>query len=275
MKPAIASLAWIALAISLGCVPLSAQLQNNSEKQLTCENSGYDSDRPRHCEIREQNVASIGRLTVDANRNGGISIKGAIRGDVLVRARIESQADTASAAAALASQVTIDGSGGQVRANGPETLNNAWWSVSYEIFVPQNTDLALKTYNGGLTISDVKGQIRFEGHNGGIHLRRVAGDVSGSTVNGGIHAELAGSTWDGSQLELATHNGGVTVSMPSNYSAHIQAETGNGSVHSDFPVSIAGNLRPKQLDFHIGGSGPLIHVTTTNGGISLKHAEAQ
>ncbi len=276
MKPAMTSAAWIALAVSLGSVPSLAQMQNNTEKHLTCENGGYDSDRARHCEIREQTVPAIGRLTVDANRNGGISIKGALRGDVLVRARVESQADTQSAAAALASQVSIDGSGGQVRATGPDRINNSWWSVSYEIFVPQNTDLTLTTYNGGLTISDVRGQIRFEGHNGGITLKRVAGDVSGSTVNGGIHAELAGSTWDGRQLDLTTHNGGVTVSMPPNYSAHIQAETGNGGVHSDFPVSLPpGNMRPRQLDFHIGGSGPLIHVATTNGGISLKQAQSQ
>ena len=33
------------------------------------------------------------------------------------------------------------------------------WSVSYEIFVPRNADLALRTHNGGISISDVRGKI--------------------------------------------------------------------------------------------------------------------
>jgi hypothetical protein len=272
MKSLITSAAWIGLAVSL---PLCAQAQGNNEKQMTCENGGYDGDRARHCEIREQSVASIGQLTVDAGRNGGATVKGWQRGDVLVRARVEASGDTQSAAAAMASQVFIDSSGGQVRANGPEAANNNWWSVSYEIFVPQNTDLNLTSHNGGLTISDVRGQIHFQVNNGGVHLKRVGGDVSGSTVNGGVNVELAGVTWEGRQLDVTTRNGGVTLAMPSAYSAHIQAETEHGGVQSDFPITVQGEVRPRRLDLHLGASGPLIHVATTNGQVRLKKAEAQ
>ena len=65
------SAAWIGLAVFTGGVPLLAQLQNNSDKQMTCSNGGYDRDRARHCEIREQSLPSIGRLTIDASPNGG------------------------------------------------------------------------------------------------------------------------------------------------------------------------------------------------------------
>ena len=275
MRSVLTGAAWIGLAAATAGIPLLAQLQDNSEKQLTCQNGGYDSDRARHCEIREQTVASIGRLSVDAGRNGGATVKGWLRGDTLVRARVEASADTEAAAAALASQVSIDTSGGQVHAIGPESVNNSGWSVSYEIFVPQNTDLTLKAHNGGITISDVRGQIRFDGNNGGVHLTRVAGDVSGATVNGGIQVELTGSIWDGRQLEVSTRNGGVTVAMPSYYSAHVQAETQNGGVHSDFPVMLESNARPRKLDFNVGAGGPLIHISTTNGGVTLKSTAAR
>src|SRR5262249_3194339 len=53
--------------------------------------------------------------------------------------------------------------GGQVHSTGPDNPNDAGWSVRYEIFAPQTTDLNIKTDNGGITISDVRGQIRFEG----------------------------------------------------------------------------------------------------------------
>jgi hypothetical protein len=277
MRSAVTCAAWIGVAVLAAGGPLLAQLRDNNEKQMTCQNGSYDSDGVRHCEIREQTVAAIGRLSVDANRNGGVTVKGWLRNEVLVRARVEASAENEGAAANLASRVSIDGSGGQVRANGPESVdnNNSWWSVSYEIFVPQNTDLNLTARNGGINISDVRGQIRFEGRNGGVHLRRLAGDVSGSTANGGVQAELTGTTWDGRQLEVTTRNGGVSVTMPSSYSARIQAESERGGFQSDFPVSVQGNMRPRRLDFNVGGGGPLIHVTTTNGRVTFTRAESQ
>jgi hypothetical protein len=275
MRTLLKGTAWIGLAITTAGIPILAQLQDNSEKQMTCQNGSHATEGARHCEIREQAVPSIGRLSVDASPNGGVTVKGWLRGDVLVRARVEASGENEAAAAILASRVSIDGTGGQVRANGPQSVDNSWWSVSYEIFVPQATDLSLKTHNGGMTISDVRGQIRFDGNNGGVRLKRVAGDVSGATVNGGVQVDLTGAIWDGRQLEVGTRNGGVTVTMPSHYSAHVQAETENGGIRSDFPVTLDNSVRPRRLDTNLGSGGPLIHITTRNGGVRLKNAEAQ
>jgi len=275
MKSLLSSAAWIGLTVSLAGLPLTAQLQDNSEKQLTCQNGGSDGEYARHCEIREQSLPATGSLKIDAGQNGGATVKGWLRSGILVRARVEASGDTAAAAAAVARQVSIDGSGGQVRALGPEPVNNSWWSVSYEIFVPQNSDLTLKAQNGGVTISDVRGEIHFDAVNGGVHLRRVAGDVSGATVNGGIQVELAGTIWDGRHMEVSTQNGGVTIAMPSYYSAHIQAETRSGRVQSDFPIAAQGDLTSRRLDFALGSGGPLIHVSTENGGVRLKRTETQ
>ena len=273
MRSVLTNVAWIGLAVSTAGFPLLAQLQDNNEKQMTCANGGNDSDRARHCEIREVSLPSIGRLNIDAGQNGGATVKGWSRGDVLVRARIDASGENEAAAGITASRVTIDGSGGQVRAMGPEQTNGSWWSVSYEIFVPQVTDLSLKTNNGGITISDLRGQIHFDANNGGVHLKRVVGDVSGATVNGGIQVDLAGAAWDGRQMELSTHNGGVTVAMPAHYSARIQAETGMGRIQSDFPLPQEANGRSQRLDFSVGGGGAPIHITTGNGSIRLKRTE--
>ena len=275
MRSAVTCAAWIWIgAVAVGG-PSLAQLRDNSEKQMACQGGGYDSDGVRHCEMREQTVPAIGRLSVDASRNGGVTVKGWLRNEVLVRARVEASADNEGAAANLARRVSVDSSGGQVRATGPESIdnNNSWWSVSYEIFVPQNTDLTTTARNGGITISDVRGQIRFAGRNGGVHLKRLAGDVSGSTVNGGVQVELTGTIWDGRQLEVKTRNGGVNVTMPSSYSARVQAESERVGFQSDFPVTVEGNVRTRRLDFNVGAGGPLIRVTTTNGRVSFTRAE--
>jgi hypothetical protein len=249
-------------------------MQNNTEKQMTCDNRGYDGDRVRHCDIREQTLPSVGRLSVEGH-NGGATVKGWLRNDVLVRARVDSAADTRAAADLLANQVSIDSGGGQVRSVGPESVDNSWWSVSYEIFVPAATDLSVKTHNGGVTISDVRGQIHFDAHNGGVHLTRVAGDVGGATHNGGVQVDLMGSVWDGRQLDVSTYNGGITVAMPSGYSAHVQAETSSGRIQSDFPVTVTGEVRPRRLDTYIGSGGPLLRLTTHNGHVTLKSAGSQ
>jgi len=264
-----------AVALLSLSVPLIAQLRDNTERQLTCTNRGYNNDRPRHCELREQTLPSIGRLNIDAGQNGGTTVKGWLRGDVLVRARIEASADTEGAAAIMTSRVLIDGSGGQVRASGPDPAQNSGWSITYEIFVPQTTDLTLKTFNGGINISDVRGRLTFEGMNGGVHLARVAGEITGRTVNGGIDVELAAGS-DARQMELSTVNGGVTVAMPANYSARVQTETGMGRVQSDFPLPPdGGNARSHRMDFSIGAGGPPVHITTGNGSIHLKRTEAR
>jgi hypothetical protein len=251
-------------------------MQDNSEKQMTCENGGNYSGQARHCELREQTLPSIGTLTVDSVRNGGASIKGWLRSDVLVRARIEASGENEAAAASMASQVSIDGSGGLLKAMGPEAKNDAWWSVSYEVFVPQNTNVKVTSRNGGVNISDVRGEIHFEVNNGGVHLKRVAGDVSGSTVNGGIDVDLTGPNWDGRQMEVSTRNGGVTLAMPSHYSAHIQAETAGGGIQSDFPIPpTEGNGRRRKVDYNLNSGGSLIHITTGNGSVRLKRSDTQ
>ena len=245
------------------------QMRDNQDKQMTCGSSGYGS-RARYCEVREQTTAAMGLLNVDPGQNGGATVKGWSRNEVLVRSRVEGWADSDANARITAAQVYVNTSGGHVQAQGPQSSNNAGWAVSFEIFVPQATSLTVKTVNGGITVSDIRGSLRFEATNGGVNLRRLAGDVAGSTVNGGINVELTGTTWDGGQVRVTTRNGGVNVSVPENYSAHFQTETLNGSLRSEFPLNLAGDSRSANQDFSIGAGGPLIHVTTTNGAVKLK-----
>ena len=251
-----------------------AQMQDNRQPQMSCDNNyGFGNRQARSCTVREQTLPAAGRLSVNPGGNGGATVKGWLRSDVLVRSRIEAWADNDSEASLIASQVQINAGAGLVTASGPSSQDRTNWSVSFEIFVPQNSDLEVKAYNGGVHVSDVRGRLELSTHNGGLHLERVAGDVKGETMNGGVHVELAGNSFDGRQLELSTKNGGVHLAVPQNFSARIQAETVNGSVKSDFPLPAApqafGRQRPRNVEMNLGGGGPLIHISTTNGGVSV------
>src|SRR5437773_11584805 len=103
-----------------------AQMQDNREKQLDCNNNrdGYGDRRARKCEVREQTLASVRQLSVEPGRNGGVSVKGWTQGEVLVRARMEAWAPSDSEASLLLSQIHSDASAGRVAASGPESSGN-------------------------------------------------------------------------------------------------------------------------------------------------------
>lgn len=250
---------------------MHAQLRDNRTPQMNCNRGSYD-DREQFCEVREQTVPATSRLTVDPGKNGGVSVKGWLRNDISIRSRVEAHAATVEEARAIAALVRVDTAAGQIKTSGPDSQRGSDWAVSYEIFVPQSTDLNMVSYNGGINLSDVRGRIEFDAKNGGVRLTRLAGTVSGQTLNGGIQVELAGAGWEGGQLDARTTNGGVTLSMPDNYSAHIRTGTVNGAVDSDFPIAVTvqGRVRPTNLDFNVGSGGSLIQVTTTNGSVKLR-----
>jgi hypothetical protein len=266
----------VALVIAAS-VAVFAQKEKIKEKNgsLTCnENSWYNDRLVGNCEIREQTLAlSGGPISIDGRENGGVSVKGWDQGQVLIRARVQTGAPTADEAKALAGQIRIETSGAKIFASGPDGRRDYNWNVSYEVFVPRRADLSVETHNGGIAIADVNGRIDFSALNGGVVLKRVGGAVRGSTTNGGLVIELTGDRWDGESLDVSTTNGGVIMSVPENYSAHLQTGTVNGSINVDFPVNVQGRLT-KQVAFDLGSGGPLIKAMTTNGGVHLKRLDA-
>jgi DUF4097 and DUF4098 domain-containing protein YvlB len=221
------------------------------------------------CEIKEQVLpATGGVINVDGRKNGGISVKGWERNELLVRARIQAAAKTEAEARELAGQLRIQTAGGQIKADGPAGRDDSRWSVSYEIFVPFQSDLVLQTYNGGISITDVRGRMEFEALNGGVSLKRLAGQVRGSTTNGGLSVELSGDRWDGEGMDIKTTNGGVSISVPENYSAHLETSTVNGGLKVGFPVTVQGRIN-KEISVDLGSGGSTVRVLTTNGGVSI------
>ena len=238
--------------------------------EMTCRN--WENYRlTSHCEIKEQTLAAVrGTLSVDARQNGGIIIRGWDRSDMLLRMRVQAAAQTQVEADELARQITVETGGGQIRAEGPEFDRNHFWDVSCEIFVPRHSDLSLESYNGGISISDVSGHVEFEAHNGGVSLRNLAGDVRGSTVNGGLSVTLAGARWDGEGLDVETTNGGISLRIPDNYSAHLVTGTVNGGFTFSLPVTLQGRLSTKHVSLDLGSGGANVRVETTNGVVVVK-----
>jgi DUF4097 and DUF4098 domain-containing protein YvlB len=246
-----------------------------TERNFCSNNNWSGDDRVSASDLRELTVASTGTVNVDAGQNGGISIKGEDRPDVLVRACVQAWAPTEEAAKASAASIRINTSG-EIKADGPSDKN---WSVSYEIRVPRSTNTSLKAHNGGISISGVEGLAEFETQNGGVNVSNAAGSVKGRTANGGVNVQLGGSTWKGSGLDIQTTNGGVNLTMPENYAANIETGTVNGGYKSDIPsLNVTtenikgddwGRSRSRRVNMSLNGGGPPVRVVTTNGGVKI------
>jgi hypothetical protein len=229
----------------------------------------WDDNYESHCEVRESTMPG-GALTVDAGQNGGISVEAWDRNDVRVRAIVRTNARSDERARQLASGVQIQSGGGRVSATGPDTERRENWSVSYRINVPRRIDLDLSANNGGITINGVSGNMRFDTRNGGVRLADLGGRVNGRTTNGGLTVNLSGDRWDGEGIDVETSNGGVTLSIPDNYNAELEARTINGGLNIDFPITIQGELSTRRgITTTLGSGGPTVRVRTNNGGLKI------
>ncbi len=260
-----------ALLVVVTAAPAFAQRSRSAERWLDDCRSGRfsgDRDREQYCDVREQTIPARSGLRVDGRENGGIEVIGSDRSDILVISKIQAQAESESDAKDIAGNIRID-VGNDIRADGPTTRWRSSWSVSYEIHVPRKISLDLSATNGGISIENVDGRLEFETTNGGVSLTGVAGDVRGSTSNGGVDVELTGDRWSGAGLDVRTTNGGVEVTIPASYNARLETGTVNGGMDIGFPVTVQGRIN-RRLTTQLGSGGPLVRVTTTNGGVSLR-----
>lgn len=228
-----------------------------------------DNRRGHACEVRDSRMSAPGSaLTVDASPNGGIRVEAWDQADVLVRAVVQTWGDTDAEAREVLPQVRVTAAGGRVQTEGPDRDRDRGWSVSYRIWAPRGTPLALTAHNGGISIHGMRGTSRFETTNGGLTLDDVGGEIEGRTANGGVTVRLSGPRWDGAGLRLETTNGGVHLTVPRDYSAALEVSTVNGGVRSDLPMPVT-DSRQRTLRTTLGSGGPLLAMRTTNGGVRI------
>jgi len=246
----------------------AAQTTDRAERwRDNCERD-WNNDRARVCEVRTYTLPLSTRISVDGGDNGGVTFYGSDRRDIKVVARVQASADDDATASDIARQIRVLTDGGQIRSEGPSHRDRTSWSVSYDIYVPNQANLDATTENGGISAQDVRGTLTFEATNGGIHLSDVGGNVRARTTNGGVVADLSGATWQGQGLDLQTTNGGATVYVPRGYNAQLETGTTNGAMRVDFPITVRGSIN-RQFTTQLGSGGPVVRVVTTNGGVHI------
>jgi DUF4097 and DUF4098 domain-containing protein YvlB len=262
--------AVIPYAALLAVLPLTAQ--NFATHPCTDQDHGsmiaHWLNGEQACEVRTTTFPLVnGHLNVNGT-NGGIEVIGQDRNDIALEAQVSVRAGSQSEATSILHEISIE-TGGTVEAHGPHLSGNRNWSVGYKLLVPHQLAGKFHTMNGGLELSGISGHIDGETTNGGLHIENLAGDVHVTTTNGGIKAILAGNTWQGSGLTASTTNGGISVKLPSSYSAHLVANTTNGGTSLNLPNADQNGVHRRSIDTNLGSGGPTLSFETTNGGVSI------
>lgn len=247
---------------------LAATAQTAPTFTSTCQDHSV-SNQKTSCETRDLTMpAPAGQpLTIEAGANGSISVKGWDGPDVRIRATVKAWADTEAAAQARVAAASISTTGNLLRASMPGAGQQA--AVSYEVFVPRRTALALTTQNGSIHLAGVQAAIMFSAQNGSVSLADLGGKVTGKTVNGSLSILLNGSQWEGDGLNIATVNGSIRWQVPAGYSAELYTGTTNGSLRTTLPQS-GPQSHKHEVKTALGKGGPPVQAMTTNGSVIIK-----
>jgi hypothetical protein len=168
---------------------------------------------------------------------------------------------------------TEDGSYGSCGSSdslkGPRTNNpRNDVKVDFEVRVPAGINLEARTVNGDISVKSLMSNVVSRSVNGSIDIS-TSGYADAATVNGSIMAKLGNSNWTG-LLNFTTVNGAISIDMPADVNADVEAQTLNGKIVSDFQLNAETSKSPKQLRGKIGSGGRELLLKTVNGGINLK-----
>jgi hypothetical protein len=234
------------------------------------------------------------------NVNGSVDIEAWDRDEVRVEAekKVKARSRERAQQALGALKIEVDQGAGRLSVatrmpkSGDGIFDWLWGtdvqaSVSYRIKVPRHVTVDAATTNGALRLAGTEGEARARSTNGRVRIENVsgemtvrttnggievvdsAGSVNARTTNGGIRVELADVT-PGSEMTFTTTNGGVSLTLPADVRATLDAATSNGSIVSDFPV--LGDARRSSrhhLSGEVNGGGGLLKIRTTNGGVRI------
>lgn len=139
--------------------------------------------------------------------------------------------------------------------------------INFTVQVPAGVKFNAHTTNGGINARDLSSVVEAATTNGNVEVS-TSEWASAHTTNGGVRVSMGKAQWSG-ELSLHTTNGSVNVTLPASAEFEFHGATTNGGIHTDFPITVEGNLSSKNLSGKIGAGGRELSVHTTNGGIEL------
>jgi DUF4097 and DUF4098 domain-containing protein YvlB len=142
-------------------------------------------------------------------------------------------------------------------------------------FHTSRTDFQLARLDGELEISpdmnlsadQAMGPVTLTTRDRNITLERMAGEVSVTNRNGSINLTAAPTLGN---ITVDDRNGSVHATLPEKGGFTVQANTSDGNIETDFQLmTTRSSDNGRTLSGTIGSGGPMVHIATTNGDISV------
>jgi len=106
--------------------------------------------------------------------------------------------------------------------------------------------------------------------NGEVDVSTTGGPVNAGTTNGNVRARMGHVETD-DRMDFTTVNGNVIVEFTGDFGGDVDLSTVNGSLNTNFEMTLSGRLDPKHLRSHIGKpGGPRLKLETVNGNVELR-----
>jgi hypothetical protein len=257
IRPSLVRLAAVAAASALlgAC---SVQFSNDAEAHDQWKKS-YTLTQPGTFELRDSN----GVIQIETGEGNAVEVVA----DRTLKAGTEEAAKEALAhfefaESVAADHIAIDSSSFQSMMLGKSIKNE------YHIRVPAWAAVTVSTSNGDVRVTGAGGALRVRASNGTIRGTGLRGATTVTTTNGAMDLDFAKMP-DG-DIQCESTNGKIAVTVPGESKARINAHVTNGAIrHSGLNLDIAEETR-RRLDATIGGGGPLISLSATNGAISIQ-----
>jgi hypothetical protein len=168
-------------------------------------------------------------------------------------------------------------------------LNVGWSHRRVEIIIqmPREGRVNLRTGDGKIELTGLKGEMDLNTGDGSEILDGVDGKLRAKTSDGHIRAhgrfsELDLKTGDGhvevraaagsslgSGWRLETGDGSVSLDLPGDLAADVDLHTGDGHIDLDMPITTEGKIHEGQVHGKLNGGGSLLTIHTGDGSIHL------
>jgi DUF4097 and DUF4098 domain-containing protein YvlB len=160
-------------------------------------------------------------------------------------------------------------------------------SVRIELRVPQSIASTIHTGDGSINLEDLKGVTRLTTGDGSVNAIGLDGTIEARTGDGSVkvrgrfdgvqvhtndgsvNLQAAAGSKMGATWRVETGDGSVTLNVPPDLAADVEAHTGDGHISFDLPMTLSDKKNEHDLRGRMNGGGASLIVKTGDGSITI------
>lgn len=164
---------------------------------------------------------------------------------------------------------TGDGSISAVGLEGAVRLNSGDGSVRAERVGGQ---LTVHTGDGSISVADASGAVDVDSGDGSIDVRGRLESVRVRSGDGSVHVEADEGSVLKSDWSVTTGDGAISLQVPANLDADVDAESGDGRVTADWATDQPRRSDEERQSFRgrLGNGGQVLRLRTGDGSIEIR-----